>query len=649
MVKTGFISITIFLIIGMLSCEAPMGFMNDPTPNDEVVVKSIEDGAFLSEGDEIPLDLEYDPDEVVLDTLTIELFSSNGELIASQQLGYADLRQGQLPSIDLPDINPGLYTIEYTAYDSEGEIKLNREIAFFFTDGVYSVKNITSYPPVITPNTEALLAAQLQYPADAEPYIRWSMGDEVLSEGHNSDKLQWNAPDSEGVYSITVELFPFAPPSGTYDFSSTAYMEAEFFVTGGRNTGENGFYPNKHYYSIFHFQGNWNDDGVRPVNGAVNPVGSPEVDVRGNVFGYYLDGSSGFKVNHMLLPVENESLSPFTAKVKLYVDKRPKNKSFFSTRTEDGTFSFSLSTNEEGVLESTIVSGARSVTSSSGVLLSPNSAYTIALSVVPGMQSVTMQWFIDGNAVEIEEKGFSFGRIGQKGSAAIGGPDGFQGVIDEFGIFFKDSRNRAAIDPNIYYEKASEQHGSDLIYAEGFDGLYFPDSLKKNNLVTVENGHLVIKPNGEIQLPELAVSHERVSVEIEIASFLQSSNQKLTITALDGSFGPVSADFNGEVTLSEGQRHDIEYTNGLIAAKFLHEKGEFSIIINGKEVYSSQSSSDFVPIALSVKNGISNGTLKIERILVFTESLQLVKNESTPADDGKETQPGEELEEYNNT
>lgn len=649
MAKTIITIITIFLILGVLSCEAPMGFMNDPMPNDEVVVKSIEDGAFLTEGDEIPLSLQYDPDEVVLEKLTIELFSSDEELLASQELGYAELQQEQLPSIDLPDIDPGLYTIEYTGFNSEGEIKLNREIAFFFTNGVYSVKNITSYPPVITPGTEALLAAHLQYPVSAEPYIRWSMGDEVLSEGPNNDKLQWNAPESEGVYSITVELFPFAPPKGSYEFSSTASMEAEFFVTSGRSKAENGFYPNKNYYSVFHFQGDWKDSGVRPVIGLVEPVGSPEVDVRGNLFGYYLDGSSGFKVNQMVLPVENGSISPFTAEVKLYIDTRPKNRSFFSTETEDGTFSFSISTDQDGVLKSTIISGERSFTSSSGFLLDPNSAYTIALSVVPGIRSVTLQWFVDGDAVKIEEQGLSVGQIGEEGSAIIGGPNGFRGVIDEFGIFFRDNRNRAAIDPNIYFKKSIEQYGSDLIYAEGFDGLYFPDSLEKNNLLSVEKGHLIIEPDGELDLPELSVSHERVSVEMEIASFLNSSDQKLTIAALDGSFEPVSVGFNGVVTSSSGQSRAIEYENGTIEAEFLHEEGIFSITINGKEVYSSENDGDFVPITLTVSNGISSGSLEIERILIFSESLRLVKNESTTAEGKTETQPDKELEEYSNT
>ena len=64
---------------------------------------------------------------------------------------------------------------------------------------------------MITTTASVMLKAELDIPAGADPYLRWSWKGKVLAKGtlgNGFGQILWVAPSDQGVYTITLELFP---------------------------------------------------------------------------------------------------------------------------------------------------------------------------------------------------------------------------------------------------------------------------------------------------------------------------------------------------------------------------------------------------------------------------------------------------------
>ncbi len=108
------------------------------------------------------------------------------------------------------------------------------------------------------------------------------------------------------------------------------------------------------------------------------------------------------------------------------------------------------------------------------------------------------------------------------GVSLIGAPDrngtsdGFSGILDEFGVYFRDSSLRPATDNAIFETVMATKYGTALVYAKGFEGLYLPDGVETTGPVAVKSGDLVLGPGGAITFPRFLFDREDLLVEVAL-------------------------------------------------------------------------------------------------------------------------------------
>jgi hypothetical protein len=510
--------VSIVILIAFISaCGEYPGLFNDSGVDKDIRIKTISSGSIIRDFESVPVGVHFglniSSDIEQPDRMTIELFSADGELLAESAV-ESDF-QDDLPPIELPDLDEGLYNLHFTLYSGESIIA-EEEVRFFAVSEDYEILGISSYPPSFEPGSSVLLEALISSPVNSDPFLRWTIGDILIDEGFLSEgkaRLVWTSPRDVGVYFLKLELFPFGPQAEiSFDFSSSLYLGTNLFVTRNLTLGEFDLAPQNSYYSLFHFLGNIKDSGVRIElreiqEEDVTSTGIPELMMEENLFGYHLDGSSGFRVEDVIIPFQGTVLQPFSISMRFLLDGEQIEQNIFRSESDDGSFGFSLSFNELSELTAEIYtdSVAEPVQiTAAGSYIEPYVPHVISLSISPEANGTTFFWFQDGILIEAlevpevlipEDQGGSevaedidllkdFVPSAMSGFSVLGGEPGFDemhgfsGIIDEFGVYFRDSNNRPAIDAEVYKTAMEDEHGGDLVYAESFDGLFFPEAIK---------------------------------------------------------------------------------------------------------------------------------------------------------------------------
>ena len=78
----------------------------------------------------------------------------------------------------------------------------------------YRLESIRSYPPDPVPGEKIIIKADYSSPDSSDPWFRWTVDSDIVSEGFASENGNTAALDllpSNGVIAVTVEMFPFKP------------------------------------------------------------------------------------------------------------------------------------------------------------------------------------------------------------------------------------------------------------------------------------------------------------------------------------------------------------------------------------------------------------------------------------------------------
>lgn len=490
----------IFIAVFLLFSCSDTGFLLTPSP--EVFIETPSDGTvFNNTNAQIPARIINPNKNIVISLIKIELFDSEGNIIANQELSGPFL-DDNLPAVDLSSYSEGFYSLRYTLYDEDNQQVLYKESKIFLVEKLYKLLGISIYPPVLYPGGSGILYAALDVPENSDPYLRWSIGDSLLAEGLLSENLNsiiWNSPEKEGVYKIRVELFPLAPPRGSsYPFTSSEVLTADIFVTANQETSKRELSPDKHYYSLFHFRGEYRDYGYRESKKGLAPLGTPHLEVRGNSFGYYLDGSSGFSSEEFLLPVINGRLGSFSLSLRMDIENTGEKGIIFYSESPFNNFSFSLGVSSDGYYEATVKTPSLEYTSNSYIPLSLN---VVTLTVLPGTSELEFRWYEDGRIMAAETLpyfGMSFSNA--SGISRIGGPGGISGIIDELGVFYRQERDIPSYDYEVFKTARRKEYGNSLIYAEGFDGLLISEPLQVSGKYILGGSRLILEENSSLSI-----------------------------------------------------------------------------------------------------------------------------------------------------
>jgi hypothetical protein len=485
--------------------------MSPKTSAADLQITSAADGQVFGSGKTVPLlvsaqditknrDLEID---VTLATPAGEsLWHSRTTAVLNEQ-----------SPITLPaNLASGQYRLDLALY-SAGEVVQKKSVPFFVAQEGWRIAGIRSFPPVITSGATVMLKAELEVPDAGNPYLRWTWKGKVIRNGMLAaglGQILWDVPGEGGVYTVTLELFPSAPPAGTdFPFASSLSLSTDIIVSGGPGSTRGRLGPAPSFQSLLPLQASLADAGAgakKIGKTAALPIGAPEVVSLENGFGYRLDGSSGILVPWLAIPSEAGNLRPFTISIGVSFDDIGSAGSVVAAVMGDASFSLLIAMNPETATpEARITSGGALplLIPWGGPVLSPKQRVLLSLSIVPQAGGFAAQWFLDGVQVSRTALQHPVTGLKQDGSITIGGEHGFKGVVDEFGVYVQDSAGKPSTDTNLYARAQAGFYGSRLVLADGFDGLSVVNGFSISGKGQLAGGAVDLAAGARLSLPPL--------------------------------------------------------------------------------------------------------------------------------------------------
>jgi hypothetical protein len=523
------------LLLLLFSCgdgSVFLGQIDDPA---QVEILTVESGSIVSAGGSVPIELRRDPvftgDEETADSLLIELLDESGILLAEQQYDSVD-EATTLPAVDLPLLEDGLYQLRTTYFDGE-EIVAAETVPFYITGEPYRILGLTSYPASSYPEADGLLSVSLDVPLSADPFLVWRINSEVVEAGLLSDTtntIAVLAPEGEGAFPVRVDLYPFMPDG--YDYASIpapSSYSAELFVTRSPAPARYDLTPESSYFALYHFRGTLRDDGVRvgwfpAIDFAARPFGEPGLDTEPGVFGYRLDGASGFESERSAWPVKDGRYSPVSFSIRLNGQRPERRQVLFSVSSAGGEL-ISASAEPDGTVE---VQLRGAPLRSGGPLFEYGEPETITVSIIPGEELAEVSFHAGGFLVSAGSVPFDADAGGEvltagpdgwaitDGTTVVGAPSGgFAGIVDEFGVFFRDEAAEPAVNAGLLLDSVQAEFPEDLIYAHLFTGEEALESVEIDGEVEPAVVGVDLEPGASVTLPALSFSDETLVLGVE--------------------------------------------------------------------------------------------------------------------------------------
>jgi len=528
--------ISIILIVFSGCTETSVGGSSS-YQKDPIEIITLAKGEILNETDFLDIEYSINDSDVVLNKLVITLKDVNDNLIKEVIIEEEPLSEWVPPMNIDDDLSDGRYILTLSFY-SDDELYYSDQREFFKSDANYNIRSITSYPPVLYPGGGGLFYADTECSAE-DCWLRWALDGKLIASGMQNEgyqSIRIDAPEHEGVYELTLEVFPFAPDNATdYEYKSTVIKTVPLYVNTSQKAGVNEFGPDDEFYSLFHFRGNMINSGDPELSGleTFTALGRPALSVKNGVLGYYLDYSSGFQSDKMIFPVKDGELQSFSLMFSVIpgdlsgIQSSDGQGGLFYSGIEDGSFYLAMDAQSDGQLSALISAGNEEFRIDSGVsLLSQDEYSSISLAVNPSDDYLVLVWYKDG--VPVAEEEFQpvsasaltpwkmLGAADGNWLTRFGGSGGFEGLVDEFGVYYQQDTDGIAIDPGQFRRSMELEYGKFLMYAEGFDGEP-EDLLIDEENVTIAGSRMIIEPGGFADFPPISPGYEEIIFTISLS------------------------------------------------------------------------------------------------------------------------------------
>ena len=625
-------SLCLTVLLVLLFSTACSDLSSGGAASDEPVeIIAVERGEIIQPGQNLEYSVTLTDKNLVPDRLELSVTDESGSII------YSDTKE-ESPLEDFtdllqfsPETVPGRYVLRFDFYKAD-ELLFSDSREFFITPDKCTINSINSYPPVLYPGAGGLLYADIEC-SGSGCWLRWTLDGEVIAEGTEVDgyrSIEIEAPESEGAYNLSLEIFPFAPSeNGNYDFESPEKKEVPLYINREHKTALNEFSPENSFRDLYHFRGNFiNSASGVPADGReLVPVGMPELAVYDGIFGYYFESGESLHLDSLMMPVSDSSLDDFTVMTSFIPYYSPgveaasgEYQELFYTGTQDGYLYLSMGINNRGELYSAVKIGDNYYDLfSEGQLLMDGQYCTLGFAVSSDEdKSLKLVWNLNGQPIAekviVNDGGDTapWKNIKSTESEAetrILGGDKIAALMDEFGIY-SDS-----VDPQQYSKAMTLKYGKFLMYAEGFDGAdqSLPDDSPK---AYVADSSLFIEPGSAVDFPVIYPGYEEVVFTIGTGE-----------TPADNA--SVAFYLNGSNDMPELLKLRLENIPG-------EEEVTFSLIFTDDSVvldragYSDIGASlaeDFNGIAYRLVNDDAEKTLEIKRILIIRKNLDISINE----------------------
>jgi hypothetical protein len=427
----------------------------------------------------------------------------------TDSVNYVNSFSSRALSLTVPqDAANGTYRLKVALLNSASIEVYSKSILVFLVNKDYSLDSVQVCPSEALPGSYIVLQASASYPKDQDPYFIWKYGSKVIGKGSASegfDQLLWQSPSTEGIYSVTCYLYPYAPEGGSaFTFDSELSCTAKIGVSSTA-VDENSPYlasRDSSFYSVFHFDGSVSELGSRDKTYPAKLSANSLIKIYGAGYGYQFDSESKLSVADYLIPVKGGSLSAFSLLARLVWDGEGSG-ALFQAGSASGDFSFALKVNAAGALSVTVLKDKVQAIAVSGARLD-SQVHDLCLNVLPinNGSSLFIQWFLDGVETGHSIVAFDNKLIPDSGLSVIGGKGSASVILDEFGVYSKTTDEGVEYWANSFEYSALKQYHDDLIFAYGFDGQALPAglSLGKDSVAAVSSGALALGANSSVKI-----------------------------------------------------------------------------------------------------------------------------------------------------
>jgi len=508
----------LLLLVLVVSCGTESFFSADEKLY-SIEVTSITEGQTLAKDDWISFDVSAGEEEVAPSLLLINLYGADTEPIAELTVPKEEIEQEEHRlDFDNLELATGYYEIEFILYGGES-VLTEKRIPFFYAADRYGIWGVEASLPVIYPAAKVLLKANLALPEDADPYIRWIQDKAVLASGtlaEGLDQIYWLAPEEEGVYSLTVELFPVPPPEEMeFRLNSSIYMDTELYVSSNVKS-ENDLMPRDSYYSLLHMNGTLADIGACAGDSEkgladAQEIGLLEPVAREGNLGFLITNSAGFLIPRFILPLEDGYLAPFSLSMGITLESLDAGLRFLRAASGEQAFALTLFLNEDLAPAALLAAGLEELLIPSGMApLSTDVRYLFTVSLRPQAEEgfYELIWYVDGREKNRLVFELPMDPLPAAGETRVGGSGGFNGFLDELAVYYRDGDDRPTADRSIFQTVMRQRWGGGLIYAAGFDGDEIPAAeatetaalVETQGPVRAEAGVLTLEPGSRLSV-----------------------------------------------------------------------------------------------------------------------------------------------------
>ena len=620
------------ILLALASCGDSAIFLAPVDEPAKVRVETIEAGVILAPGSEVSLRVARDPvfigDPESADRLLVEILDVDGVLLGEQIYESVD-QADELPPLLLPELGEGLFILRTTYLDGD-EVIATEDVPFFISSGQFMLLGISSFPATLYPGSTGLLSLNLDVPLGSDPYIEWYLDDELIRNGlltETGTTMEIQVPGESGAYTVRVNLFPTVPSLSEGLVPAVVTYATELLVSTESLLDQSDLTPERNYFALYHFLGDVRDSGARTTlfesaSLGIRTLGDPTLAVDSDIFGYRLDGDDGFELDGFVLPVRDGRLSPFSLSFRLRLDELTGLVHLAGIESGDRTF-LELDIEADGRLVLGLEDGAvRAV--SGGRTIEAGATSVITVTILPVEDVTIVQFYVDGVAVLSETVEWDTrtlvlpepsavaedGWMALPGTARIAG--GLVGIIDEFGIYFRDDGDQPSPDTGIFRSAMEEIHGEKLVYAEGFEASDLPDAIQVDGEAQVDTGRLILGSGAAALFPVFGFSSEELFVTVSVEA-LPGSHLRF--------YRGDSDDLIAELTAS-----DVESESTDLQFQFIHS--DSFLIVDGPTAERVQidlaSGSDFTGLRLEVLQlGDDPAMIAVESVVAWREHPEI--------------------------
>ena len=208
-------SLPFLIVFALLGCGGDGLGLFPRSEAGELSIVGAEDGTVLTSAQNVTLQIgSEDPAGHSDIEVQITLLSATGESVWDEHLAGPVVNEEF--HLQFPDLPPGQYRLEIIVLEEGTQVE-RRVTTIFSVSERPRITGIASFPPLITASSPVLLSADLATGEGTDPWLRWTWRGKTIAQGSASSgtaSVLWTAPADEGVYTVTLELFPAAPPRG---------------------------------------------------------------------------------------------------------------------------------------------------------------------------------------------------------------------------------------------------------------------------------------------------------------------------------------------------------------------------------------------------------------------------------------------------